>query len=859
MLVAAVSNTDLNGIAGSSASANKARILDCLELNETLLVNDLSVAKANSKLALEMAQQLADSELIAAAKLDWKITNHLLAGLTIDTVFHEVALNPNDTSEPRLSFHRFYMLAVASILQYREDARLGVCIEALLRAANQSGDPDLIARQKCLEVFLRCCYANQYLEEPHRQARQKFFKPMPRDAVWDSKAIEILLNASQGRSSSSVLKAIDAWMKESKVRNALLRVQLTKAKSILLLRTHQYGSSILALEVARQTARTIKSPALDLELDRHLLHLKAEFGEPGELESLQMSIYSNSAFDNLPVGEASDTIKLIDHSVQAVGEPFLASFLIGNDRFPRKIVEGAKQQKKQLAAAYSHLNQERQDNQRQLQTIESQTQTRLQAQQTTVVWLKTYASALTIAMLLLLPWLFVMRQRSRLRSVQNRLMTEQERALESEAKVDGLTARLNRLERMHSLGLMAGGIAHDFNNLLVGIMGNAELIQMMGDRADKEFVELRVASIHESAGKAADIARNMLAYSGKHPIKRDATGINELVAQLECILVSACLPSQTLVLSLSCSEVVISVDRTMAERALLNLVKNASQFSPPGGTITIRTGIATSAELKDDSSCFGESNHQGEFGVIEVVDFGTGISESVREHVFEPFFSTTDEGRGLGLAVVYGFLKSHDGLVQCQSTPKTGTRFRLLLPVLDSAVALQLPNLRRTRPNELSFPMDMPQANGKTVLLIDDDLIVLDMCKELLELTGWKVVVSESGREGLDIIRRANHQIDCVLLDLVMPDMSGREVLNELEAQQISTPVVLTSGFSKLNLESYYARPNVAAIISKPFHNIDVVSALFHAAACDEFSKLSGKQPYQTPVDQAAKKVPPNS
>jgi signal transduction histidine kinase/CheY-like chemotaxis protein len=454
-----------------------------------------------------------------------------------------------------------------------------------------------------------------------------------------------------------------------------------------------------------------------------------------------------------------------------------------------------------------------------------------------IQYLRWLSIGLAILVVVLIPWLITLALRARLHETMLNLTTEKEASRQSQQKCDELATRLNRLQRMESLGLMAGSVAHDFNNLLVGVIGHAEVIQLKNqkDNVNEDgFFKQQICSIIRSAEKAADLSRQMLAYAGKQSIARKPTDLNKAIVQFRSILESSCKGNQKLVLELDASPVVSKVDLTQLEQVLLNLATNAYEASGNDDTITIRTGTQTIAELSSDCSIFGTRATGGNFGFIEVEDSGSGISKSDLEFIFEPYFSNSQVGRGLGLSVVYGAVEGHDGLIQCCSMEGSGTSFRVLLPLggEESEDSREDENFLA----QSDFFDDSSSSLIQKILVIDDERTVLDLSAQLLRLNGWEVHTANGGEEGVKLAAELKDSLTCILLDVVMPEMGANEVLREMEVRGLETPVVLMSGFSQSRLEFFMERKNVASIVQKPFRAREIKTAILSVAKSSSHS-----------------------
>ncbi|MDB4778084.1 response regulator, partial [bacterium] len=220
-----------------------------------------------------------------------------------------------------------------------------------------------------------------------------------------------------------------------------------------------------------------------------------------------------------------------------------------------------------------------------------------------------------------------------------------------------------------------------------------------------------------------------------------------------------------------------------------------------------------------DELLYGARETGGQFVFFEVQDSGIGISEENIKHIFDPFFTSRENGRGLGLAVVFGFVKSHDGLIRAKTTCGEGTCFRILLPASSSVPTFNFDD----KPTEHFAPA---LVDHMTILVVDDEPAVRNTAKALLESIGWNVHVARSGAQALQVLDQATFNIDCVLLDVVMPNMGAKEVLEQLRLQKKNVCVVLMSGNSSEQLDPYRKSKEVSAVLAKPFKTQELVEAI---------------------------------
>lgn len=410
---------------------------------------------------------------------------------------------------------------------------------------------------------------------------------------------------------------------------------------------------------------------------------------------------------------------------------------------------------------------------------------------------------------------YVLWNRARLQKVKEELRIKSEHT-------DILQARLTHMQRTESLGMLASGVAHDFNNLLVGVLCNAELLEheVSKPNSNEEFERERIDQIIQSAEKAADLSRQMLAYAGKTQIVKVPTELNSIISRLQAVLVSTAGRHVNLELDLSPDQIVANIDPTQIEQILLNLVSNASQASGDDGEIIIRTGTERIESLQTDEMLFGTRETGGHFVFFEVQDSGSGISDENIKHIFDPFFTSREDGRGLGLAVVFGFVKSHDGLIRAKTTCGEGTCFRILLPASASTPSFNFD----AKPDDQQFAT--PLVEQMTILVVDDEPAVRDTAKALLESIGWKVYLARSGAHALQIMEHSNFHIDCVLLDVVMPNLGAKEVLEHFRSTKKNVCVVLMSGNSSEQLDPYRKSKEVSAVLAKPFKTQELVEAI---------------------------------
>ena len=337
---------------------------------------------------------------------------------------------------------------------------------------------------------------------------------------------------------------------------------------------------------------------------------------------------------------------------------------------------------------------------------------------------------------------------------------------------------------MDAIGTLAGGIAHDFNNLLMAIQGNASLMLIQTDPGDPRYERLK--AIEDQVMTGAALTRQILGFArgGRYEVK--ALDMNEVVAQ-SLTLFGRTKKELSLHEKHEQNLWAIEADRSQMEQVIMNLLINAWQAMPRGGRLYIET--ANLIVLENDLAHPDLS--PGKYVTIAVTDTGVGMDEKIQERIFEPFFTTKEKGRGtgLGLAVVYGIIKGHQGYIDVSSEKDAGTTFTIYLPASDKETAKEQP------------AESVVLQGQETILLIDDEEAIVDVMEQMLKRMGYKVLSARGGKEAIRIYEENKEMIDLVILDMIMPEMSGSETFNRLKTINSDITVILASGYS-MNGES---------------------------------------------------------
>lgn len=380
-----------------------------------------------------------------------------------------------------------------------------------------------------------------------------------------------------------------------------------------------------------------------------------------------------------------------------------------------------------------------------------------------------------------------------------------ERAQDEERRIER-ARRLQDRQRLESLCALASGIAHDFNNLLAIIRGNADLTLL--DKTSNPTIRANMQQVVIAASRAADLTRQLLTYAGHGRSDMRPLGLNDLVREHALLLEASVERSVRLAYRLAPELPRVLADGTQLVKALLNLVVNAAEaLGRAGGAVTISTE-ARLMGAEDLAACpVGGEQAAGPYVALSVEDAGTGIEAALLERIFEPFFSTKLVGRGLGLAVVQGIVLQHHGALQVRSTPERGSRFTLLIPVLQGAAQPQ--------------PVWLAAANGRqpggTVLVVDDEAGVRLLAGRMVEHFGCAALLAADGPTALELMQAHLGEIACVLLDVTMPRMDGIEVFRELRRLAPTTPVLLMSGYRIDDLMHSHPDLGAAGFLQKPF------------------------------------------
>lgn len=395
------------------------------------------------------------------------------------------------------------------------------------------------------------------------------------------------------------------------------------------------------------------------------------------------------------------------------------------------------------------------------------------------------------------------------RLIVMREITERKNA---EAERLEMERRLLHAQRLESLGLLAGGIAHDFNNLLMVILGNLELARMSIPARSPALSNINDAA--SGARRAAELSRQMLAYSGQGIFLKDALDLNGLVRDMVSLLKVSISKSASLDLRLAEDLPLIMADDGQMQQIIMNVIINASEaLGEQGGGITVTTSVRECDEKALMQSYLEDKPPPGRFVALEISDCGCGMDEETRRRLFDPFFSTKFVGRGLGMSAVLGIVRGHDGAIMVESAPGVGTKVTILFSASEEMPVQPEPMEQEDIP-----PMEeCPALSSGTVLVVDDEDMVRDVCEAILRQFGFEVLTASGGEEALDVFHAYKGEIGCVILDLTMPMMDGPAVLARMLAIRPDSRVILASGYSLPEVSRRYGDRGFAGFIQKPY------------------------------------------
>ena len=382
-----------------------------------------------------------------------------------------------------------------------------------------------------------------------------------------------------------------------------------------------------------------------------------------------------------------------------------------------------------------------------------------------------------------------------------------------------LEDELRQAQKLDSLGALASGIGHDFNNLLMGILGSAQFA--LSELPANSKTRKKIQNIREAARRAADLSHELLAYAGEERLELKPTSLNTLIEGMAQLLASAMSKKVYLSFRLDPELPLIAAAPTHLRQMLLAMVTNASEsIGDASGEVTISVRVCRYSLNDLADGWLGEHLNEGNHVCLTISDTGGGIDEETVEQIFDPFFSTKLNRRGLGLAAALGIIRGHNGAIQVASEPGRGATFTVIFPGLE-------PAMKACPQQEADTDMGKSDWQGSgTILVVDDERIVLQVAKWMLQRLGFTVLVAEDGEKGVEVFRKHANEIRCVILDLSMPKMGGEEALAAMQDVNPDVPIILSSGYDEKAAMEGLAAGGTVSFMQKPYELDNLVDRL---------------------------------
>ena len=380
-----------------------------------------------------------------------------------------------------------------------------------------------------------------------------------------------------------------------------------------------------------------------------------------------------------------------------------------------------------------------------------------------------------------------------------------------------LERQMQHTQKLESLGVLAGGIAHDFNNLLMVILGNADLA--INSISPMSAARSNLLEIEKASRRAADLSKQMLAYSGKGQFVVEPIFLGELVKDMAHLLEVSTSKKVMLSYDLDDNLPTFEGDITQIRQVIMNLITNASEsIGEDVGVVNLSTGIMYCDRNYLDSTETVKNGltdvplEVGDYIFIEVTDNGSGMEQNTLTKVFDPFFTTKFTGRGLGMSAVQGIVRGHSGAIKVDTAVGKGTTFKILFHTTKQSHESIKGDL-----NNDSSEVEDKQIFSGTVLVVDDEEMVSEVAKQMLEYLGFDVITATNGVEALELLKEHDGKLVCVLLDLMMPKMDGEQTFLEMKRLNLITPAILCSGYNETDAVELLIEKGLSGYIQKPF------------------------------------------
>ncbi len=385
------------------------------------------------------------------------------------------------------------------------------------------------------------------------------------------------------------------------------------------------------------------------------------------------------------------------------------------------------------------------------------------------------------------------------------ILTDINAEKQSEGEKVTLLNKFHESQRLESLGTLAGGIAHDFNNLIMAILGHINILQLKVKPPDPNAQHLD--AIEKQIQSASHLTAQLLGTARGGKYNPQPTDLNTLI-ETSATLFSRTKKEIQFTIHLAPAPFIADVDKPQLEQVLLNLFVNAWQAMPHGGTLE----ITTSTVKLGARYCKPYNVVAGRYALISVADSGVGMDELTLQKIFNPFFTTKEKerGTGLGLSSAHGIIKNHGGFITVSSVVNFGSTFNIYLPLSDK------------KPAQETDTSVAATSGSETILLVDDEQIVVEVTQEVLKSLGYKVVTALGGLQAIEIIKESNERIDMVILDMIMPDLDGGKTFDLIQQLAPSIPIILSSGYAQDGKASEIMQRGCSAFIQKPYKVIEL-------------------------------------
>ncbi len=385
-----------------------------------------------------------------------------------------------------------------------------------------------------------------------------------------------------------------------------------------------------------------------------------------------------------------------------------------------------------------------------------------------------------------------------------------------------LEQQLIQAQKLESLGTLASGIAHDFNNILAIIMGHSTLLERINNSDSEKYLH-SINGIIQATKRGAKLVKQLLTFARKTEIIFNSVNINQIIDEITTLLDKTFPKTIIIETALQQDLPAMLADASQIHQIFLNLCVNARDAMPKGGTLSISTSVIDGAVL---CSRFAKASEQ-RYIQIDVSDTGIGMDEVTQQRIFEPFFTTKslDKGTGLGLALVFGIVESHRGIIEVKSRVGSGTTFTLYLPIAEQPPENPPPD---------ATAIDEIKGGTETILLVEDEEAIAKFLNVVLRIKGYKVISADDGIQGLEIYRKRHQEIDLVITDIGLPRLSGDEMFKRVLEIDPNEKVIMTSGYIDPDIKSQLYRSGVKNFVEKPYSHIELLRKIREVLDLDQ-------------------------